>query len=376
MATEILVVSLGGLVVGLLAGYTVYRVMYNLDEHMTETVLSLLLAYGAFLLAEHYLHVSGVIATVVAGLFIGAHGADEAMSPQTKISVFNTLETGAFLANTFIFLMIGITTPIGDLLRYADLIAVAIPLVLLSRATGLYPVIAVVNRISSSDISLDYQHVMVWSGLHASIPIALVLGLPPELDAVLRQRLRALVFAVAAFSLLVQGLSMKRLLDRLGVVTTSEAQELYELLLARRRAVDGALDAAEDLKQRGDIPGGVYEDFTTEYESERDDLGEAINELLREHPEIRQEQKLAGERRLLKQEKSAIMDAIHEGIVSDAAGERLLEEVNIKLDRVRSGETTVEADEEGYHEFWRDEAADFGLESVEYPEEEREESGE
>jgi len=360
---EVVFVALGGAVVGLVAGYAVYRVMKNLDEHMTETVLVLVLAYGSFLLAEHYLHVSGVIAVVASGLIIGNRGAAEAMSPQTKITVFNTLDAGAFIANTFVFLAIGVQTPIHQLARHADLIVVAIPLVLVSRAAGIYPTVAAYNQFADRPISREYQHVMVWAGLHASIPIALVLGLPPETP--FRTDLRALVFGVAAFSLVVQGLTMSNLLDRLDVVTQTETQRLYELLVGRRRAIDDALSATERLHRRGEIPSSVYRDFTGEYEAEREELSGVIEELLAKNPELREEQRLIAERRVLEQEKAAVMDAMRNGIVSEDAGRQLLEEVNLKLDEARSGGTTVERDEEGYEEFWRRRATEFGLDSVE-----------
>nr|WP_223301781.1 cation:proton antiporter [Haladaptatus sp. R4] len=177
-AIEIVVASIGGLVVGLAAGYLIYRVMVNLDEHMTEIVLTLILAYGSFLLAEHYFHVSGVIATVTAGLLIGNRGAEYAMSPQTKISVFNTWDTAAFLVNTLIFVLIGAKTPIHQMVDNWQLIVIAIVLTLVVRAITVYPFTEAVNRFTRSDIPFSYQHVMVWGGLHASIPIALVLGLP------------------------------------------------------------------------------------------------------------------------------------------------------------------------------------------------------
>ncbi len=356
---DILVTSFGGLVVGLLAGYAVYRVMVNLDEHMTEIVLTLILTYGSFLLAEHYLHVSGVIATVVAGLFIGNRGVEYAMSPQTKLSIFNTLETAAFIVNTFIFVAIGATTPIRQLGEFAVPIAVAIVLVILARAVVVYPLTALVNRFSRDEVPLDYQHVMIWGGLHGSIPIALVLGLPPSFE--LGVQLRAMVFGVAAFSLVVQGLSMSRLLNGLGIVTRSDDQKLYELLSGRERATDAALDAADRLHSRGDIPADVYEDFTTEYEDERDDLREAISQLMRENPDLRREELLIGERRLLQREKSAIQDAVQNGVISGDVGDRLLEEVDLKLDRVDDGMSTVDESEEAYEEFWRTQAAEFGL---------------
>ncbi|AGN00765.1 na+ antiporter [Salinarchaeum sp. Harcht-Bsk1] len=356
---NVLVVSGGGLLVGLAAGFATYSVMRGLDDHMTEIVLTIVLAYGAFVLAEHYFHVSGVIATVVAGLFIGNRGAEYAMSPQTKIAIFTTWETGAFIVNTFIFLMIGVTVPISSVVEHGWAILLAIPLVLLARAVMVYPIIATTNRATRPSVPLAYQHVWVWGGLHGSIPIALVLGLPPGTPE--REMLRAMVFGVAAFSLVVQGLTMGPLLDSLGVVTRSDAEELFELLIGRARAVDAALEAAEDLNERGDIPQQAYEEFTAEYEREKAALAGAIRELLAETPELRHEQILAGERRLLQREKSALIDAARSGVVADDVGERLLEEVDLKLDYVHDGQSTVASDEEAFEEFWRQRADEYGL---------------
>jgi hypothetical protein len=73
-------------------------------------------------------------------------------------------------------------------------------------------------------------------------------------------------------------------MDRLGVATRSDAKELYELLTGRARAVDAALKAAEQLERAGNLPYGVYEDFTAEYERKKDDLNDATARLLRENP--------------------------------------------------------------------------------------------
>lgn len=359
LLADIAVVSLGGLAVGFVAGYAVYSVMINLDEEMTEIVLTFILAYGSFLVAEHYLHVSGVIATVIAGLFIGNRGAEYAMSPQTKISVFNSLETVAFLVNTFLFIMIGVVTPVSQLVEHAHLIVLAIALVLAARAVIVYVLSMFLNQVIEPELPRSYQHIIVWGGLHASIPIALVLGLHSQTLPL--ERLRAMVFGVAAFSLVVQGLSMESLLTTLDIGTRSTSQKLYELLVGRARAVDSALDAAERLNQGGDIPSSVHEDFTTEYEREKEELNEAISQLLQEHPELRHEQRLAGERRILQWEKSALMDARRRGVISNTISERLLREVDLKLNRVREGDSTVGGDTEGYEEFWRAKASEFDL---------------
>jgi len=367
----IVVASLGGAAVGLVAGYVVYRVMVNLDEHMTEIVLTAILAYGSFLVAEHYLGVSGVIATVVSGLFIGNRGAEYAMSPQTKLSIFNAWDTAAFVVNTFIFVAIGATTPVEQLVAHGRLIAIAILLVVGVRALAVYPIVGLVNRLRPVDVPLDYQHVMVWGGLHASIPIALVLGLEtlPSGDPFPhREALRAMVFGVAGFSLVVQGLTMGTLLDRLDVVTRSAEAELYELLVGRARAVDSALESAEALRAAGQLSEATYEEFTAEYERETADLQAAIHELLEEYPDLRREEVLAGERQVLRREKAAISDAARSGLVTDDVAEDLIQEVDVKLDRVRAGESTVGGGEEEYEEFWRARAAEFGIEAAEMDE--------
>jgi len=373
LGLNIAVTAGGGALVGAVGGYLVYRVMTRLDEHMTEVILTIILAYGVFLVSEHYVevllgtHFSGVIATVVAGLLIGNRGASFAMSPRTKLSVFNTWETGAFIVNTFIFVMIGVTTPVGILVDNWRLIVAAIVLVLAARALVVYPLTALVNRFNEPTVPLAYQHVMVWGGLHASIPIALVLGLGSGsgLAPQLRTTLRAMVFGVAGFSLVVQGLTMSNLLNALDIVTRSDDEELYELLVGRARAVDAALDAAKELYDSGEIPEEVYDDFVAEYGREKSDLADAIAELLRENPELRREQLLAGERHVLQREKAAIGEATRSGVVSDDAGDRLLEEIDLKLDYVRDGRSTVEEREEAFEEFWRRRAREFGLEGAE-----------
>lgn len=174
-----------------------------------------------------------------------------------------------------------------------------------------------------------------------------------------------MVFGVAAFSLIVQGLTMSTLLNGLGIVRRTPAEELFELLVGRARAVDAALEAAASLHEEGAISEQLHEDFTAEYEREKADLDDAISDLLADAPEIREERLLAGERRLLQQEKAAIMDAVRSGVVSDDVGDALLEETDLKLDHVRDGASTVARDREGFEEFWRGRAREYGLEAGE-----------
>ncbi|ADQ68131.1 na+ antiporter [Halogeometricum borinquense DSM 11551] len=351
----------GGAIVGLAAGYLIYRLMANLDEHMTEIILTVVLAYGAFLVAEHYLHVSGVIATVAAGLLIGNRGREYAMSPQTKTAVFNTWETAAYVVNTFIFLLLGVKTPIRQIIAEAELLLPAVVLVLVARAVAVYPLTEIANRFSDANVPRNYQHVLVWGGLHGSIPIALVLGLPEAVGP--RQQLRVLVFGIAAFSLVIQGLSMKRFLRAVGVETSGKEEELYNLLLTRAKAVDEALDESERLHERNLIRTDVYERFQREYGREKEELNTVIRDLLEAEPALLKQELLQSERRVLHAEESAITDAELSGQLSTELAEDLIAEVHQKQARLDRGETTVTSDieREGYREFWRERATAFGL---------------
>ena len=361
LAGSVLLTAAGGAAVGFVAGYGVYRTMATLDDHMTEIVLTVVLAYGSFLLAEHYLGASGVIATVVAGLLLGNRGREHAMSARTKTAVFNTWETAAYLVNTFIFVLLGVATPVTDIVENAGLILPVIGLVLIARAVAVYPLVPVADRLARADLDATDAHALVWGGLHGSIPIALVLGLPASVPN--RSQLNVLVFGVVAFSLVVQGLTMDDLLRWLDVETTDEAEVLYELLLARARAVDAALDAADRLAERNAIRESVHERFEREYGAEKADLAAATAGLLEAEPSLHRRETLAGERRVLAAEESAITEAELDGLVSTETADELVAEIREKRDRTRRGKTTVTSSEEreGYEEFWRRRARAFGL---------------
>ncbi|MFB6355217.1 MAG: cation:proton antiporter [bacterium] len=356
----IIVSSVGGALVGLALGYIVYRIMVNLDDAMTEIILTFILIYGSFMLAEHYLHVSGVIATVFAGLFMGNRGAEYAMSPKTKLSIFNSLDTVSFLVNTFIFIMIGLKTPITDLGANAHLIIPAILAVTLVRVITVYPLTELANRFIRNPIPLNYQHVMVWGGLHASIPIALVLGLPEGTPY--GHQMRVMVFGVAAFGLIVQGLTMKPLVEFLDIVTESEEGELYQLLVTKARAIDAAIDSAENLRDRGEVPSHVFDRVLEKYRREKKDITETISDLLQQHPDIKKREMLTGERRMLKREQSAVKSAKMKGTTDAEIAEELLDEIRFKLEIVQEGKSTLEDHEEfETRELWREKIEEYGL---------------
>lgn len=223
IALDIAIVSVGGAVVGLAAGYVVYRVIRLADERMATFLLTAILAYGSFVLADHFLHVNGIIATVAAGLVIGTYGRGGAIEIDVEAFVDEVWDTTVFLANTVVYVLIGVKVPIENFVTYADLVAIAAVLVLFVRAVEVYTIMAIANVITSSRVPLNYQHVLVWGGIHTVVPIALVLTLPEGMAY--RERLWTMVFGVAVVSIIVQGLLMPSILRAVGLADTGSGEQ-------------------------------------------------------------------------------------------------------------------------------------------------------
>ena len=211
----------GGILIGLITGTAMLLIAGKTEDHLVETALTAVAAYGSFLTAEHF-HASGVLASLTAGLVIGNLGLKGAISHHGRQHLIDIWDFFAFLANSFVFILIGMNLaliPVG-LLGFATA-AIAVLLVILGRAAAVYPLSAIFLRTRLS-IPARYQHILVWGGLRGALGLALALALPaiPERTAIILT-----TFVVVAFSLFVQGLTMPVLVRRLGIDCGLESKE-------------------------------------------------------------------------------------------------------------------------------------------------------
>ena len=201
----------GGFLIGLLVSSITSFISNRIDDNMIEIALTVVSAYGSYLLAEEF-HTSGVLAVVAAGLFSGNVGK-KAMSATTRLSLFNFWEFTAFLANSFVFLLIGLVIDLKVLIDNWAAILLAIGTVLATRAIVIYTF----SRIAK-DMSKQFQHVVFWGGLRGAISLALALSLPVDILGENLEVLQAMAFGVVLFTLLVQGISMEKLIKRLKLI--------------------------------------------------------------------------------------------------------------------------------------------------------------
>jgi monovalent cation:H+ antiporter, CPA1 family len=201
----------GGMVIGLAISGAILLIVGRTDDPLVEITLTTIAAYGSFLLAEHF-HASGIISALTAGLLVGS-GGTRFLSRSGRDRVRWAWEYFAFLANSLVFILIGLNEAGQPLHRLgAAAAAVAILLVLAGRGLSIYPLSALF-RWSRWRLKPSYQHTLFWGGLRGALALALALAVPPTVPE--RSAIILSAFVVVAFSILVQGLTMPWLIDRL-----------------------------------------------------------------------------------------------------------------------------------------------------------------
>jgi CPA1 family monovalent cation:H+ antiporter len=211
----LLVMSGGGIFVGLLIGGLALLLAGRTLDHLVSAALTTAAAYGSFLLAEHF-HFSGVLATVAAGLLIGNVAvlaqSPKAFSSREREFVLGFWEFAAFLANSLIFLLIGVTVARIPFQGFGvKALVTAMALVLLGRLLTVYPLCLAFAR-SRWAIPLQDQHVLWWGGLRGALALALALSLPDTIA--FAYDIRIVTFGIVIFSVLFQGLTMPLLLRK------------------------------------------------------------------------------------------------------------------------------------------------------------------
>lgn len=223
-----------GLGIGGLIGicFAVLTQRYELD--WVEQSLTLVTAYGTYLLIEE-LGGSGVIGVVTAALVIGNFSAQSGVLPQKRASMVDFWEFVAFLVNSILFLLLGDQIHLPKLLQNIETTAVAIAAIVGARALTIYGFSAFTNRLAHTKNSWQDQTVLWWTGLRGSVSIALALSLPVAIAG--RDEIIANSFGVVWFTLLVQGLTTKLLLEKLNLLEDHSLRQQYLELIARRDAL-------------------------------------------------------------------------------------------------------------------------------------------
>jgi len=322
--SNFVVIAGGGLLVGILLGLLTEQLIMRIDDYLIETALTTVLAYGAYLVAEHVFHVSGVLAVVAAGLMAGNAGP-RGMSPTTRLVVVNFWEFAAFLANSFVFLLIGLDMHLQILLDNGIVILWAIIAILVARAVTIYG-LSWVGR----GIPRRWQHVLYWGGLRGAISLALALSLSSQFAN--RDQLEAMAFGVVLFSLLAMGLSMEPFVKRMALVQRGEMQIEYERRHARAVAMRAAQDRLQSLYQEGLLSDYTWQRLSPLLSKRLQALIEDVRDILNTEPGLQADELNDAWLESLRAQRMALNDLLRGNIISEETYSQLTLEIDTALD--------------------------------------------
>ncbi len=325
---EFLVTVVGGAGLGLLIGVVIAQLMRHQPDHLIDLALTTIAAYGTYLFAELILSgsVSPVIAVVTVGLYIGNYSEHSATSDVTIVSFWEFI---AFLLNSFVFLLIGLDVEPANLLRFAAPLGIAIAVILFARVVVVYLMFALVNW-RGRPIPWAWSHVLVWGGLRGAVSMALALSIPATVQS--RQLLSVLAFGYVLFSLVVQGLTIKPLLVRLGLTQMTEEQRRYQMERGRLAMAQATIRAINEMEDQEAISHQFAARVRERYFEDSHVHWDNVRDMLRVNIRLADSNRRYIEREIASKQRTALMRLARLGILSEEPYEELVQEIDRRLE--------------------------------------------
>lgn len=311
-------VFLGGVVVGYLMARALCWLIPRLgDVPLVEVTLTISLAYLSFAIAEHYVHVSGVMAVVSAALVMGSRGRT-ILSPSTWQGLTETWKNIGFWANSLIFIMVGLIVP--TLLAQAGWqelgwLVVLVSVAFVARAVIIFGGLPLLNPFKAAGtVSNSFKTVMLWGGLRGAVSLALALTVleAPGFEEQIKTFISIMVTGFVLFTLFINAPTMGRLMDMLGLNQLSPVD-----LAIRNRAMALSLnnirDALETVGKGQDMRSDVVAEFAGHYSTRLADADKEMQDL----EDVSDEQWLSiGLRALMDQERKTCLGQFADGVIS------------------------------------------------------------
>jgi CPA1 family monovalent cation:H+ antiporter len=328
---DFLVVASGGIGIGIAFGVLFSKMIEMVkNERLVEITLTTILAHTTFLAAEHAFHVSGVMATVSAGLTMGSYGRNK-ISPQVQEHMESFWEYFAFVSNSLIFLLVGLSIDMGLFMENAPAVLVAALAVTAARALGVYSLFPAIGRSHLAEkVDRRVQTVVFWGGLRGALAIVMALSIPEDLPQ--RDFLLVLTLGVVLFSLLLNGLTVKRLMSVLGLDRYS-LKERFERAQAMIEAKEKVLEKLPDFARDEAISDALFKKTEKKYKKGMDSIRGEVEKLKGEVHEAGESEMVL--KHSLLTERKSYRKLFEEGMLSEDNLKEMLITIDKQLDRLK-----------------------------------------
>jgi monovalent cation:H+ antiporter, CPA1 family len=333
---EFFLIVAGGAVLGAALGFLASSITKAFEDHLLEITLTVVTAYGAFLIADH-LKVSPVIAVVTAGIVLGNVGSRTGMSVATRLAVNSFWEYAAFLVNSLLFLLIGLQVQIPLIIDNAHLIALGVGAVMIARILVVYGICPFVST-KELPIPLSWRHILFWGGLRGALVMALALSIPlrfPERDALIN-----MTFGVVLFTLLVPGITMEPVARLLKLDKRDTKLSDYQTKRSLLLALHAEMNNLTEMRSSGQIGDKTFETLQQRLEKRIESTTSEMEALAIE-PDKREEIELrSATLHLLQVRKATLIALTKEGLADAEQVDHLRLEIEEQTDKLMDSTIT------------------------------------
>jgi CPA1 family monovalent cation:H+ antiporter len=324
---QFFVVAVGGNLLGIILSLPLNRLIHYFGGGgLIATAFTVIAAYGGFIIAEHYLDLSGVMATVSSGIVLGSL-APTAVQAEARSQVHSFWEFAEYVCNCLLFLLLGLSVDLQFIAQYGYMILVAIFLVLTTRALLVYTLVPLLSRFWQLEkVSFRYQSIMFWGGLKGGLAVAIALSLP--MDFAWREVILGLTIGVVLFTLLVNAATIKPLMRLFGLDRPGFYERLEHRHI-RKQLAQTSLAYLANLHQDGYITEAARQFAESQLALPPDDL----DEWEVEEPDMDQ-RRLYGMRQALGLEYHAYQTLYEQGLLPELLALTLKREVSARQERL------------------------------------------
>lgn len=370
------VMVVGGIAFGIFMGFLFAKILEKVeeDEH-AEVTITMLVAHLTFILSEaiahalsfngHAVHLSSIIATVMASMVIGNYGRSK-ISPRVESFLERYWAYFAFLANSLVFISMGLlfaNLPI-DFRMFAVPIFFAVIVVMIGRALSIYPVAWILNRWKKEEpIPMAWQHLLSWGSLRGALAVTMVLLIPENLavpgwsyDFSVKEFLMALTIGCVYFTLFVKATTIGKMIHLFGLDALSSVENA-EYRQSRAYAFSHALGKLDGFFEKGYLRDTVHETLKKKYLS-------GLNKECRECDTVFLDDPMAFERAIrlyaIGTEEYVLKLLFMYREIPDRVFRLLESKLEIQQERIEEGELQVPVGKDTYAPDWFESIARFG----------------